>query len=81
MRYFALPGVGHCRGGNGADQTDLLDELDRWAETGKAPETMLATRADGTLARPLCAWPKVAHYKGKGNANQPANWECRSPVS
>jgi feruloyl esterase len=81
LRYFALPGVGHCRGGNGADQTELLDALDRWAETGTAPETLLGTRADGTVSRPLCAWPKVAHYKGKGNPNQPANWECKSPAS
>jgi feruloyl esterase len=81
LRYFALPGVGHCRGGTGADQTELLDVLDRWAETGKAPETLLATRADGTLTRPHCAWPKVAHYKGKGSPNQPGNWECRSSES
>jgi len=78
MRYFALPGVAHCRGGSGADQTELLDVLDRWAETGKAPETLIGTRADGALTRPHCAWPKIAHYKGKGNPNQPASWECRS---
>jgi len=31
---------------------------------------------DVVRTRPLCAYPKVAHYKGLGNANDAANFEC-----
>lgn len=28
------------------------------------------------MARPLCAFPKVAHYKGTGDTNDAGNFEC-----
>jgi len=76
LRYFALPGVEHCRGGPGADQVEWLDTLDSWAGTGKAPDQVLGTKADGSLTRPHCAWPGVARYKGSGDASDPASWQC-----
>ncbi|KRA83749.1 tannase/feruloyl esterase family alpha/beta hydrolase [Altererythrobacter sp. Root672] len=76
MRYFTLPGVEHCRGGPGADQVEWLDALDSWKDSGTAPEVLVGTKADGSLTRPHCAWPKVAHYKGSGDANNPASWQC-----
>jgi feruloyl esterase len=27
--------------------------------------------------RPLCSYPKTAHYKGAGDPNDAANFECR----
>lgn len=76
MRYFLYPGVGHCFGGPGAGQVALLDALEAWDESGKAPEVLIGTRPDGALTRPHCAWPAVAHYRGRGDANDPASWQC-----
>ncbi|MBO9604190.1 MAG: tannase/feruloyl esterase family alpha/beta hydrolase [Novosphingobium sp.] len=76
LRLFLAPGVDHCGGGPGADQLPLLEQLDSWLTTGKAPETMVATRADGSMVRPLCAWPKVAQFGGSGDPNDPKNYRC-----
>jgi feruloyl esterase len=37
MRLFVLPGVGHCRGGEGPDQFDALGAIRTWVERGTAP--------------------------------------------
>jgi len=29
--------------------------------------------------RPLCVYPKVAVYKGRGSTNDAANFSCRTP--
>lgn len=76
MRYFLYPGVGHCAGGPGADQVGVLDALAEWDETGRAPEVLVGTKANGSLTRPHCAWPNVARYRGSGDANDPASWQC-----
>ncbi|OYW46542.1 MAG: hypothetical protein B7Z08_07020 [Sphingomonadales bacterium 32-68-7] len=76
MRYFLYPGVGHCAGGPGADQVALLDALDGWTETGRAPDVLIGTKANGSITRPHCAWPNVAQYRGSGEANDPASWQC-----
>jgi feruloyl esterase len=41
-RLFMVPGMGHCRRGNGADAIDYLDALERWVEHGEAPEKLVA---------------------------------------
>jgi feruloyl esterase len=75
-RYFLYPGVGHCAGGPGADQVPLLAALESWDETGAAPDVLTGTKTDGSLTRPHCAWPNVARYRGTGDANSPASWQC-----
>ena len=75
-RYFLYPGVGHCAGGPGADQVGVLDAIAAWDETGQAPEVLTGTKADGSITRPHCAWPNVARYRGTGEANDPASWQC-----
>jgi feruloyl esterase len=77
VRLFLSPGVEHCRGGTGADQFDAVGVLDRWVETGKAPDTLLTTKAEPKLSRVLCAYPAVARYKGAGDPNQADSYECR----
>lgn len=76
FRYFTLPGVGHCRGGPGADLVDYVSAMDDWVETGTAPERLIGTKDDGAITRPHCAWPNVAQYGGTGDANNPASWTC-----
>ena len=80
-RYFLYPGVGHCAGGPGADQVPVLDALEVWDETGEAPDVLIGTKRDGSLTRPHCAWPSVARYKGSGDANDPASWQCVARTS
>jgi feruloyl esterase len=77
VRLFMAPGVEHCRGGPGADMLETIGALERWVEQGQAPETIVATRADGSLTRSLCPFPKQAHYSGAGDPNQPTSWSCR----
>ena len=42
LRFFLLPGVGHCGGGDSANQVDILTPLMAWVETHKAPEVLVA---------------------------------------
>jgi Tannase and feruloyl esterase len=40
--------------------------------------SVIATgRAFPGRSRPLCAYPKHAHYKGQGDTEDAANFECR----
>jgi feruloyl esterase len=79
MRLFAMPGMGHCMGGAGCDTFDKLGELDKWVETGRAPERIVASKVDGgkvVRTHPLCAYPAVARYKGTGSTDDAANFVC-----
>ena len=83
-RLFLSPGMGHCGGGAGAlDRFDLLTPLVEWVEKGTAPDAVPATgrsapgRDDARRSRPLCAYPKHAHYKGSGDPEVLASYECR----
>jgi feruloyl esterase len=76
FRVFLAPGVGHCGGGAGADVLPVTDVIDSWVHTNAAPETVVATKRDKSLTRLDCAWPKVAHYNGSSEPNDPSSWEC-----
>ena len=79
MRVFAIPGMGHCFGGAGCDTFSKLDVIDSWVESGKAPERIVASKVvNGQVTRthPLCAYPKVAVYKGAGSTDDAANFVC-----
>jgi len=77
-RLFLVPGMGHCGGGRQAlDQFDLLSALVDWVEQGKAPDSIVATgEAFPNRSRPLCPYPQYAHYKGSGDSENAANFEC-----
>lgn len=91
-RLYLVPGMNHCRGGMAADQFDMLPALVAWVEQGKAPERVIAqARGAGNAVpnpelpaawaadrtRPLCPWPRVARYKGAGDAERAENFDCR----
>ncbi len=81
-RLFMAPGMAHCGGGSGPNTFDMQAALEQWVEQGIAPERIVATRAINGVVdrqRPLCAYPKVAVYNGKGDTNDAANFECRAP--
>jgi len=92
-RFFRVPGMNHCAGGPATDQFDALTPLVAWVEKGQAPDALQASargagNAGGVNAdvpaswsaartRPLCAYPKVAKYKGSGDVEQAANFTCQ----
>ena len=44
------------------------------------PEAVVATHLTNRVvdrSRPLCPYPKTAAYKGSGDTNDAANFECR----
>lgn len=78
-RLFLAPGMGHCGGGPASlDTFDLLTAISAWVEQGAAPDAVKATgRAFPGRSRPLCAYPAYAHYKGSGDPEDAANFECK----
>lgn len=81
-RLYLVPGMGHCGGGSlTTDSFDLLTALVDWVEGGTAPDVVVATSGNGAprLSRPLCAYPKYAHYSGRGDPNDAASFACRAP--
>ena len=44
MRLFLIPGVGHCGGGQGFPQIDVLSPLMTWTEMKQAPKMIVAGR-------------------------------------
>lgn len=86
-RFYVAPGVNHCEGGVGADQTDLLSALDAWVTKGTAPATLSAQKLDasGAVLRtvPLCEFPQYPKYTGRANDSAAAklarSYTCTSP--
>ena len=76
-RLFMVPGMTHCAGGNALDDMDGLSALVKWVEHDDAPAYLTATgRAFPGVSRPICAWPKIARYKGKGALDDAASFAC-----
>ncbi len=58
---------------------DVLAALDRWVDRGVAPERLISSHfTDGVKdkTRPICAYPKVGRYNGKGDTNDPSSFVC-----
>ena len=78
---YLLPGMDHCAGDDGPDRFDALGAIDRWVETKKAPDQLIASRLrEGKVdrTRPICPYPQVAAYKGGGSSDDAANFECKA---
>jgi feruloyl esterase len=77
-RMYLVPGMGHCGGGPGLDQFDMLSAVVNWVEKGTAPDSITATgKAFPGRGRPLCAYPKHAQYTGQGDSQDAKNFECK----
>lgn len=46
LRFFMIPGMGHCAGGAGANDFDYLSYLESWVEKGRAPDVMIGGHLD-----------------------------------
>lgn len=80
-QIYLVPGMGHCGGGAAAlDHFDMLTAVQNWVEKGTAPNSVIATgKAFPGRSRPLCAYPKHAHYKGGGDPQDAKNFYCEDP--
>ena len=79
LRLFMVPGMGHCRDGEGPDTFDAVSALEAWAEHGTPPARILASKVvDGKTVRtrPLCPFPQQARYAGSGSLDDAANFAC-----
>ncbi|MGC2694421.1 MAG: TonB family protein, partial [Candidatus Angelobacter sp.] len=67
----------------GDAQHDANQALEQWVEKGIAPDKIIARKfvddnrsKEVTMTRPLCPYPQSAKYKGSGDTNDAANFEC-----
>ncbi|WP_233126150.1 MULTISPECIES: tannase/feruloyl esterase family alpha/beta hydrolase [Gluconobacter] len=44
LRFYLLPGVGHCGNGDGFPQVDFLSPLMAWTETGTTPNAIMTEK-------------------------------------
>ncbi|HXP42623.1 MAG TPA: tannase/feruloyl esterase family alpha/beta hydrolase [Candidatus Acidoferrales bacterium] len=66
---------------------NIFSALERWTEQGVAPDRIVATKYtndDPTkgveMTRPLCPYPQIAKWTGKGTASDAQSWVCQTPV-
>jgi hypothetical protein len=73
------------QGGAGAKdaQHNVELALEQWVEKGIAPAAIIATKNEGgdptksvKMSRPLCPYPQIAKYKGRGDTNDAGNFAC-----
>ena len=79
VALYMVPGMGHCGGGHGPNEFDMLRVLEQWREDGRTPAAVLATqRENGEVlrTRPLCPYPQVARYDGTGSVDEAGNFAC-----
>ena len=82
IRLFMAPGMNHCGGGSGPNLVNWMAALERWRETGIAPDRVDAVRVGNNrieVSRPLCPYPQIAVYNGKGTTNDAGNFSCKTP--
>jgi feruloyl esterase len=72
-------------GGSFDPDHDVVAALMRWVEEGQAPERIVATKYQDDdvtkpvlRTRPLCVYPRVATWTGKGSADDAASFVCRN---
>jgi feruloyl esterase len=65
---------------------NIILALDRWVTEGVEPEVVMGTKyvddkkARGIMrTRPICAYPKVAKWDGKGNPDDAKSFDCVNP--
>lgn len=80
VRLYMVPGMIECNGGPGTDTFDLLGVVRNWVERNQAPNQVIASRVEhGKIVRtrPLCPFPQVATYRGRGSTDDAANFTCK----
>ena len=67
-------------------QHNMYTALEQWVEKGAPPSSVIASKLNGEgpaakviEARPLCAYPQTAQYKGAGDTTDATNFVCATP--
>ena len=80
-RLYMLPGMFHCAGGPAPDRADWLEAIRAWVEDRKAPDRLVSLQLDEggrvSRTRPICPYPQVASYRGKGDPDDEASFACK----
>lgn len=70
----------------GDAQHDIFSALVNWVEKDAAPNSIVATKFTKdnpanpvAMTRPLCPYPQIAKYDGKGNSAEATSFVCSSP--
>jgi feruloyl esterase len=79
VRLFMVPGMAHCRGGDGPNTFDSIGAMEAWREKGVTPTQLTGFNPQTSLTRPICSYPQYTKYKGTGNIKDAANWTCAAP--
>jgi len=83
VQLIMVPGMDHCIGGPGPTWVNWIDEIDRWVETGQAPERVTVhwfdEQVQTTGSRLACAYPRVLMYDGVGDPRDAASFSCMPP--
>jgi hypothetical protein len=66
---------------------NIFAALERWTEQDMAPDKIIATKYTNDdpskgieMTRPLCPYPQIAKWTGKGPTSDAQNWACQVPV-
>jgi pimeloyl-ACP methyl ester carboxylesterase len=83
-RMYLVPGVGHCGGGEGYANIDLVSQITGWVEQSSAPASVMTygtdTSGNVTASRPVYPYPAVAQYTGTGDWHSGANYVSGVPL-
>lgn len=79
LRMYLPPGSKHGHGGDGPYVYEGMEMLRAWVKDGVAPDMMLFEQPDDetgeiTRTRPVYPYPDYARYRGRGDANDAANF-------
>jgi pimeloyl-ACP methyl ester carboxylesterase len=81
-RFVMVPGHGHCweKPGQVADDFNPVAVIDRWVESGEAPDYIVAelvgASSGAQRSRKLCPYPQQAQFQG-GDADKAENFRCK----
>jgi len=78
VRYYEVAGYGHALSSTFNAAWDSLTALENWVEKDVAPANQIVTDTIGIpgRTRPLCDYPGWPEYKGSGDINLAASFEC-----
>ncbi|VUC29974.1 unnamed protein product, partial [Clonostachys rosea] len=64
-KFYEVPGLGHCYGGNGGQPTGIFEALRAWVETDKVPESLVidVPRQAATEKRVICPYPQKVRFR------------------
>ncbi len=74
--YFLRPAFCTAAAAPGPTDSTRSTAIENWVERGVAPTSIVATKRSSPLSRPLCPYPQLPRYKGAGDPNAAASFEC-----